>query len=132
MTKRLREAMRAHMARFRFARYGEPPNPTAWVFHHDRRRRQAKAGARIRGLRRCFSSAVKRAELPIDLHQHDLRHRRVTTWLAEGQPAHIVQKAMGHADLRTTMDYEHLVDADLLQLLEPPRRTANKQSERAG
>jgi len=56
----------------------------------------------------------------VDLNQHDLRHRRVTVWLAEGKPVHIVQKAMGHSDLRTTLHYEHMVDEDLLQLVEPP------------
>ena len=27
---------------------------------------------------------------------------------------------MGHSDLRTTMEYEHLVDDDLIQLFAPP------------
>lgn len=127
LTRRLRDAMRGHMARFRFAQYGSPPMPTPWVFHHDVKRRHAKAGDRIRSLRRAFAGAVKRAELPEDLNQHDLRHRRVTVWLAEGQPAHIVQKAMGHSDLRTTLHYEHLVDADLLQLVETPTGTETKE-----
>jgi integrase len=88
-----------------------------WVFHHDIDRRHAKAGERLASLRRAFAGAVDRAKLPADLNQHDLRHRRVTTWLAEGKPAHMVQKAMGHSDLRTTLHYEHLVDEDLLQLV---------------
>jgi integrase len=97
---------------------------TTWVFHHDIDRRHAKAGERIASLRRAFAGAVERAELPSDLNQHDLRHRRVTTWLAEGKPAHIVQKAMGHSDLRTTLHYEHLVDEDLLQLVAAPREAS--------
>ncbi|MCH7533000.1 MAG: tyrosine-type recombinase/integrase [Gemmatimonadetes bacterium] len=126
ITPRLRTAIRAHMALYRFARYGSHADPTPWVFHHDVKRRHAKAGDRIRSLRRSFAGAVKRAELPADLNQHDLRHRRVTVWLAEGKPAHIVQKAMGHSDLRTTLDYAHLVDDDLLQLVAGP--TENVQS----
>lgn len=118
MTKRLREALRDHMARYRFKTYhGER---TRWIFHHLTDRRRAKAGQRIGSLRRGFEAAVERAELPADLNQHDLRHRRVTTWLQEGHPAHIVQKAMGHSDLRTTMGYEHLVDDDLMGLVEAP------------
>ena len=119
MTPRLTEAMRAHMAAFRLRTYQGERTP--WVFHHDIDRRHAKAGERLASLRRAFASAVERAELPADLNQHDLRHRRVTTWLAEGKPAHIVQKAMGHSDLRTTLHYEHLVDEDLLQLVDAPR-----------
>lgn len=61
---------------------------------------------------------MKRAKLPADLRQHDLRHRRVTTWLAEGKSPALVQKAMGHADLATTMGYTHLVDDDLLALVD--------------
>ena len=58
---------------------------------------------------------MSRAKLPSDLHQHDLRHRRVTTWLAAGGDAVKVKEAMGHADLRTTMDYTHLVRENLPQ-----------------
>lgn len=118
MTRRLRDAFRDHMARFRMATYHG--QRTEWVFHHQLDRRHAKAGTRLGGLRRSFASAVERAELPEDLNQHDLRHRRVTTWLAEGKAPHLVQKAMGHSDLRTTMAYEHLVADDLLQLVEEP------------
>lgn len=128
MTKRLREAMREHMATYRMKLYdGER---TKWVFHHPHRRRRAKAGERIGSLRRGFEAAVERAKLPEDLNQHDLRHRRVTTWLAEGKPAHIVQKAMGHSDLRTTLHYEHLVPDDLLQLVDEPDDEELKQLAR--
>jgi len=119
MTPRLRKAYREHMAAHRMKAYGTPPERPKWVFHHPVERRRAKAGERIGSLRRGFNAALKRAELPEDLNQHDLRHRRVTTWLQEGKPAHLVQKAMGHSDLRTTMGYEHLVAEDLRALVEP-------------
>jgi integrase/recombinase XerD len=64
---------------------------------------------------------VRRAGLPEDLNQHDLRHRRVTTWLQEGHPIHLVQKAMGHSTVRVTEGYFHLVPEDLLTLVEEPR-----------
>jgi hypothetical protein len=48
----------------------------------------------------------------------DLRHRRVTTWLAEGGDVAKVREAMGHADLRTTMGYTHLVRENLRSLVE--------------
>ncbi|MFC1661332.1 tyrosine-type recombinase/integrase, partial [Gemmatimonadota bacterium] len=86
-------------------------------------------GDRIGSFRNGFNAAAKRAGLPSDLVQHDLRHRRVTKWLAEGKPAHIVQKAMGHSDLRTTLHYEHLVPEDLLCLVEEPRvQSAHKSA----
>ena len=116
MTPKLRQAMRDHFARFRFATYDGQRTP--WVFHHLTTRRHAKAGERIGVLRHSFEGAATRAKLPPELHQHDLRHRRVTTWLAAGGDAVKVKEAMGHADLRTTMDYTHLVRENLRSLVD--------------
>lgn len=131
MTRRLRAAMRDHFAAYRMRSYGG--GRTHWVFHHSVNRRRAKARERITSLRRGFEAAVRRGALPEDLHQHDLRHRRVTKWLAEGKPAHIIQKAMGHSDLRTTLYYEHLVPEDLFCLVEEPGiHTAEKTAQKPG
>lgn len=116
ITPRLDSALRDHLAAFRFA--GSP-----WVFHHVRgsERGQRVKAARIGSLRRGFKAAAERAGLPRALRQHDLRHRRVTTWLAEGQnPVH-VKEAVGHSDLRTTMGYTHLTRDHLRALAEPVR-----------
>jgi len=118
MTLRLRDAMREHAATYRLATYHG--RRSEWVFHHELDRRHAKAGTRLGGLRRAFTSAAERAELPSDLRQHDLRHRRVTTWLATGKPIAVVAKAMGHSTVKVTEGYLHLVDNDLVQLVEDP------------
>ena len=52
---------------------------------------------------------------------HGLRHRRVTTWLEEGKPAHLVQRAMGHSDINTTMGYYRFVKEHLRQLVKDPK-----------
>ena len=115
MTSRLRAALQEHAATYRLALYnGER---TRWVFHHLLTQRGAVAGHRLQSLHRAFASAAERAKLPSDLRQHDLRDRRVTTWLSEGKSPALVQRAMGHADLATTMGYAHLVDDDLLALV---------------
>ena len=56
------------------------------------------------------------------LGEHTLRceSEAEALWLRVGHPAHIIQKAMGHADLRTTMGYERLVAQDLLSLVGEP------------
>jgi len=128
MTKTLLEAMREHFARFRFLTYAGQPSP--WVFHHERDRRQARAGERIASLRAGFGNAAARANLPGELHQHDLRHRRVTTWLADEKSPVMVQAAMGHADIATTMRYQHLAREHLRALVdaEPPRERREAQS----
>ena len=59
----------------------------------------------------------ERAELPAGFLPHDLRHRRITKWLAEGKSAVLVKEAVGHADLRTTMGYTHLAKEHLRSLV---------------
>ena len=121
MTQRLRQAMRDHFARYRFGQYDG--QPSSWIFHHTISRRHHKAGERIRSLYDAFRTATKRAKLPSDFVQHDLRHRRVTAWLAEGKnPVH-VKEAVGHADLRTTMAYTHLAR-------EHPRSLVEQEAKR--
>ena len=76
-------------------------------------------GRRLASLRGSFKSAARRAALPPTFRQHDLRHRRVTTWLAEGQsPAHVMY-AMGHSRLETTMHYYHHLPEHLRALVAP-------------
>jgi len=58
--------------------------------------------------------------LPPEFVQHDLRHRRVTTWLADEKSAVLVKEAVGHADLRTTMAYTHLAREHLRGLVDEP------------
>jgi integrase len=116
MTPRLRKALQDHAAAYRLVHCGDKRSP--WVFHHTLTQRGAIAGNRLQSFHRAFAAAVKRAKLSVDLNQHDLRHRRVTTWLAEGKSPVLVQKAMGHADLATTMGYTHLLDDDLLALVD--------------
>jgi site-specific recombinase XerD len=129
MTPHLADAMREHFARSRFAAFdGSRPE---WVFHHATTRRQHVAGERIRSLRASFTALVKRAKLPAGLRQHDLRHRRVTTWLAEGKPAALVQEAMGHSDIRVTMGYTHLAKEHLRALVDSPLAVSADKSARA-
>ena len=125
ITRRLREALQDHAASFRMATYhGER---SAWVFHNLTDRGKGTAGNRITTLRDGFERAVERAGIPAELHQHDLRHRRVTTWLQEGHPIHLVKEAMGHSTVRVTKGYLHLVATDLLSLVEAPTREELKE-----
>ena len=69
-------------------------------------------------MRGAFDSAVARAKLPDGFRRHDLRHRRVTTWLAAGADVTKVKEAVGHSDLRTTMGYTHLSREHLRSLVD--------------
>ena len=111
MTRKLTDALTQHFAMYRNS--GSP-----WILHHETTQRSHEIGARFHTLRGAFKNAAARAKLPPELHQHDLRHRRVTTLLAVGKnPVH-VKEMVGHADLRTTMSYTHLSREHLRSLVE--------------
>lgn len=125
MTSALVAAMREHFAAHRLSGRSE------WVFHHERTRRHHREGDRIRSLRTAVLAAAKRAKLPAGWHLHDLRHRRVTTWLAEGKDVVKVKEAVGHSDLKTTMGYTHLAREHLRALVDEQPATAMPKAERA-
>ncbi len=118
ISPRLRVALREHSLRYRAAKYDGQLSP--WVFHHTKTRRHHKTGKRIRSLYSAFKAAAERAKLPPEFVQHDLRHRRVTKWLAAESSAVLLKKAVGHADLRTTMAYTHLAREHLHGLVDEP------------
>lgn len=117
LTARLRDALRSYFAAHRFAAYGD--RRPEYVFHHTRTRRHHRAGDRVRSFRQGIVAAAAAAKLPDAWVMHDLRHRRITTWLAEGRSPVLVKEAVGHADLRTTMGYTHLAKEHLRALVEP-------------
>ncbi|MDB4875730.1 MAG: XerD [Gemmatimonadetes bacterium] len=128
MTPRLHQALRDHAARVRLVTYHGVHSP--WVFHHERDRRGCKAGQRVKSMRSAFDTAAAAAGIPDAFHRHDLRHRRVTTWLAGGaNPVH-VKEALGHSDLRTTMGYTHLSKEHLRSLVAPLAAVASPTSEK--
>jgi integrase len=110
MTPRLRETLKDHAARYRFR--------SPFLFFHETTRRSAKEGERIRSIRGSFEAAARAAKLPAGFRAHDLRHRRVTTWLSEGKSVVLVQAAMGHSAIQTTLGYMHLVPEHLLSLVD--------------
>lgn len=67
-----------------------------------------------------FRAAVERAaaaaKIPTGWRIHDLRHRRVTTWLAGGHSPALVQEAMGHSSPTVTAIYTHLAREHLRAL----------------
>ena len=105
-------ALRDHAARFRLL---SPTSPH--VFKHLRRSRDAEPGQQIERVYRGFKSAAKKIGLPT-LRPHDLRHAFVTRKLAEGVPAQLVMRYVGHADLATTLRYTHLVPEHLRAVVE--------------
>lgn len=112
MTARLRSELRDHAARFRLDGTG-----SAYVLHHPRDEGKAKAGDPYRKMDKSVRNAAEAAGLPEEWRFHDLRHRACTRWLSEGYSPAKVRKAMGHASLSTTLQYEHLVRSDLEEMV---------------
>lgn len=45
------------------------------------------------------------AEMPVNIHCHNLRSARATHWLEDGLNVVMIQKLLGHESITTTMDY---------------------------
>jgi integrase len=120
MTSRLKAALQQHAAQYRLG-VGSP-----YVFAHVVTRRTAKKGQPVTSFRDAIERAAAAAKLPEGFRPHDLRHRRVTTWLSEGKSPVLVQSAMGHAAISTTMGYSHLQAEHLRPLVEEPAETSAK------
>lgn len=54
-----------------------------------------------------------KAGITKDVHPHMLRHTYATELYRESKDIRMVQKALGHASLSTTMIYTHIVDDDM-------------------
>ncbi len=77
LTKRLSDAFRGYLAAYAGA--------TGWVFAHPTTARKHLRGGRIASMHKGLAAAAKRAGVDARWRPHDLRHRRVTTWIAEGR-----------------------------------------------
>ncbi len=64
-------------------------------------------------LRASFARLGKKAGIDKRVHPHMLRHTFGTDLYRETKNIRLVQKALGHADLSTTMIYTHIVDDEL-------------------
>ncbi|HLI70270.1 MAG TPA: site-specific integrase [Ktedonobacteraceae bacterium] len=64
----------------------------------------------VNTLDRWFKKLLESANLPPEMHLHDLRHSMVTILLQMGIPAHVVQEIAGHSDVKTTLGvYAHVL-----------------------
>lgn len=66
-----------------------------------------------RYMREMVKRLAKKAGIEKDIHPHTLRHTFATDLYRETKNIRLVQKALGHSDLSTTMIYTHIVDDEL-------------------
>lgn len=88
--------------------HGSAPNPTDFLFfsHYGGGKKKLTQEAVDKRLKLYASIANKKcADLPKNLHCHSLRHARATHWLEDGLNIVMIQKILGHEDIKTTMGY---------------------------
>lgn len=74
-----------------------------------------------RFLRAMVETIGRRAGLKARLHPHLLRHTFATDLLRQTKNIVLVQKALGHANIGTTMIYTHIVDDELEEAMKARR-----------
>ncbi len=77
-----------------------------------------------RYLRAMVKRRAKKAGILKDVHPHMLRHSFATDLYRESKNIRLVQKALGHADLSTTMIYTHIHDEELESAMKGLRRVS--------
>lgn len=88
--------------------HGTAPKPEDFLFfsHYGGGKKKLTQEAVNKRLKLYASIANKECvELPKNLHCHSLRHARASHWLEEGLNIVMIQKLLGHEDIKTTMGY---------------------------
>lgn len=88
--------------------HGSAPNPVDFLFYsrYGGGKKKLTQEAVDKRLKLYASIANKKcADLPKNLHCHSLRHARATHWLEDGLNIVMIQKLLGHEDIKTTMGY---------------------------
>jgi len=75
-----------------------------------------------RYLRRMVKRYGEKAAIAKDVHPHMLRHTFATDLYSQTKNIRMVQKALGHSDLATTMIYTHIVDDEMEAAMRSFRR----------
>jgi integron integrase len=83
------------------------------------------------GLQKAVKTAVRRAGITKRVSCHTFRHSFATHLLENGVNIRIVQELMGHADVKTTEIYTHVMEKDISAMLSPldqlTRKNANSE-----
>jgi integron integrase len=97
-----------------------PNAPTEWgwqyVFRAEKLSKDPRSGAVRKhhlyetGVQKAVAKAAKLAGIDKPVGPHTLRHSYATHLAERGEPIEVIQKLLGHKDIRTTMVYLHLAD----------------------
>lgn len=71
------------------------------------------------GLQKAVKNAARKARIDKQVSCHTLRHSFATSILESGVNIRVLQELMGHADVKTTEIYTHVMDKDISQISSP-------------
>ncbi len=71
------------------------------------------------GLQKAVKSAVNRAQITKRVSSHTFRHSFATHLLEDGVNIRVVQELMGHADVKTTEIYTHVMEKNISATVSP-------------
>jgi integrase/recombinase XerD len=91
---------------------------TTPLFSSNRGTRVSYAAAQYQWAQRCAKAGLVEADGALRYTLHQLRHTRGTELIEEGKPLEIVQRVLGHRDIRSTQGYADLSEAQVRAALE--------------
>jgi site-specific recombinase XerD len=71
------------------------------------------------GLQKAIKTASKNAGINKNVTSHTFRHSFATHMLEDGINIRVVQDLMGHADVKTTEIYTHVMEKDINAVVSP-------------
>jgi integrase/recombinase XerD len=95
-------------------KYNAEPKPTDWVF-------ESPDGGHYseRSVQQFFSDAMAKARIDKQVNTHSLRHAFATQLLKAHEDLDFVRKVMGHASIKTTQIYLHVIKEELTKTKSP-------------
>jgi site-specific recombinase XerD len=96
-----------------------------WVFPAKERSRDPRSGKEMRhhvlesGLQKAVKRAAQQAGIDKRVVCHTLRHSFATHMLENGVNIRVLQDLLGHADVKTTEIYTHVMARDIRSLQSP-------------
>lgn len=104
-----------------------------WTYEAERNTRDKVAGQRypitVAGFKSATTRAIKNAEID-DFHIHDLRHTFGSRFTRENGNLELTRRALGHADIATTIRYAHVTGDDLRSGMEAMENAYSERKSR--